>query len=319
METETLVAARADRVLTMLHLLGEDVAEQFLSSLEGSAQRDLRSRYQGHRAQMPSPRKQAQILDEFERFFQFAVASTPALKVHQPDEEETAGESLEETYQLTGDPLADMEKMNQFQLAAALNEEHPRTVAILLKAVSAKRVAVLLNLLKEDRREPVVRELSRDPKTPEVILRRIAASAVERASSLPASPPAEDDPVQKLVEVLRATEKSKRRQILKTIEEQDAEKASLISQSLYQFDDLSTLDDSQIQKVLAKVDSTSLSTALFGANDLIVARIMNNLSKRARATLQEEMSFRKNVPGVQLKAARDLVVQAIAEADQEQS
>jgi flagellar motor switch protein FliG len=46
-------------------------------------------------------------------------------------------------------------------------------------------------------------------------------------------------------------------------------------------------------------------------------KIMRSLSKRARASLQEEVSFRRNVSGAQLRAARQQVVQAIGEAEQE--
>lgn len=312
---------REERVLTLLHMLGPAAAEQVLECLDAQTGSLLRNRLKETAAAPPTVRKQQQILEEFERFFSFTMTtSTAGLKLH--TEEESEEEHVEEPpqeqiYTLSGDPLADLENMNMHQLSAALETEQPRTVALLLKVVTPKRVAVLLNLLPEEKRELVVREMSRDPRAPDVILRRIAQTTVERASQLSAQPRKNDDNVLRMVEVLRATEKSRRRQILKTLEAQDPAQASLINQSLYQFDDLLNLDDAQIQKVLSKVDSATLSTALFGADDRLVDRIMSNLSKRARTALQEELSFRRNVSGTQLQASRQTLVQAIAESDQE--
>ncbi|WP_437226275.1 FliG C-terminal domain-containing protein [Planctomicrobium sp. SH661] len=318
-----LTNTREERVLTLLHVLGPEAAEQVLACLDPQTTSLLRNRLKDVSASPPPLRKQTQVIDEFERFFSFALA-TPAggLKLHQgddPEDSEGVGDeqSTQPVYTLSGDALVDLEKMNMYQLSGALESEQPRTVALLLKVVSPKRVAQILGLLPEEKRENVVREMSRDPRAPEIILRRIASTIVERAISLPAEPRKNDDNVQRMVDVLRATEKSKRRQILKTLEAQDPAQAALINQALYQFDDLLNLEDAQIQKVLSRVDSSTLSTALFAADERLVDRIMNNLSKRARTALQEELSFRRNVSGSQLQASRQLMVQAIAESEQE--
>lgn len=318
------VMDREERVLTLLHLLGPEAAEQVLDCLDAPLNDTLRSRLQGFEGELPPVRRQQQILEEFERFFRFTLASGPrskgGLKLHAPTAEEPDFEDdapPQPQYRPSGDPLIDLERMNMYQLAGALEEEQARTVALLLKVVTPKRVAQILALLPEEKQEQIVREMSRDPRAPEIILRRIATTTVERALTLPAQPRKKEDPVQRMVDVLRATDKPKRRQILKALEEQNPEQASEINSQLYQFEDLASLADEQIQKVLARIDSTSLSTALFGADEEIVSKIMGNLSKRARGALQEELSFRRNVSASDLKAARILVVQAIAEAEQE--
>lgn len=320
MNADLKTNSREERVLTLLHLLGEEAAEQVLGCLDPQLTGPLRDRLKSLPALPPSVRRQRQVLEEFERFFSFALKSAPpALKLHEEEEEDEAVENADqdEIYAPSGDPLVDLEKMNLNQLSAAMETEQPRTVALLMKAISPPRVAQLLNLLVEDKREQVIREMSRDPRAPEILLRRIASTTVARASTLSPYPRKNDDHTKRMVDVLRATEKSQRRQILKTLEAQDPEQASLINQALYQFDDLVSLDDLQIQKVLSRVDSSTLSTALFGAQEPLVEKIMNNLSKRARTALQEELSFRRNVSGSQLQTARQSLVQAIAESEQE--
>lgn len=314
---------RDDRVPTLLHLLGDDVAEQVFGHLDPVLAADLKRQLAIVADDPPSPRKQQQVLDEFERFFRFVVQTvTPAVRMHDPesaekDEEEENPPPRLKVYQPKGDSLVDLEKMNLYQLSGALNEEQPRTVALLLNILPAKRTAELLSLFTEQRREAVAREISRDPRAPEVILRRIASTVVERAITLPPEPPKQSDPIQRMVDVLRETDKAKRREILRAIEEQEPERAAEIQQNMYRFDDLLTLDNQQIQQVLSRIDSGSLSTALFGADKALLDKIFSNLSKRARASLEEELGYQKNVSGAQLKAARDLVARVIAEADQE--
>ncbi|WP_437187017.1 FliG C-terminal domain-containing protein [Planctomicrobium sp. SH668] len=306
-----------DRVLTLLHLLGEEASAKVLDNLDVQISNDLRLQMKQTANAPITAKKQQAVLEDFERFLGFVLKNgRPELRLHTEDDEEEEVPT-EEPYILSGDPLKDLELMNAVQVAAALQMEQPRTVALLLKGLTPPRVATLLKLLSTDKREAVVREMSRDPRAPEVILRRIAATTVEHATSLPNSIQPNDSALQRMVEVLRATEKSQRRNILRALESENPEQAKAINQALYRFEDIEHLDDQQIQKVLAKIDSTTLSTALFGAGEGLVTKILNNLSKRARTSLQEELTFRRNVSGSQLQASRELVTRAIAESEQE--
>jgi len=320
MDLDHLKTLREERVVTLLQMLGPDAMDSVFPLLPLETAALLKQRLARATDHPVSVRKQKQILEDFERFLQFSkVNASPALKLHtgEEDPEETGDEIEEEILELTGDPLTDIDRINVFQLAGALENEQPRTVALLLKSVSPKRIAQIVELLSDEKKQQVIGEMSHETRAPEIILRRMAASAIERAKTMPTEPRPKDDPVFRLVEVLRATEKPKRRQILKAIEDRSPDQAVLVNQSLYQFEDLLTMDDTQIQRILARVDSSTLSTALFDSDERILERIFSNLSKRARASLQEELSFRKNVTGAQLRAARQLVTSAIAESEQE--
>lgn len=318
MEPDQSKTVREDRVLTLLQMLGEEVAEKIYPHLDPQTVNLLKRRLSEFADASPSIRKRTQILDDFERFLQFSRSPSRAtLKLHSADEQSPEEEQAEAKLELSGDPLIDMDRINVYQLAGALDQEQPRMVAILLKLVSPKRIAQVVELLSDAKREQVIGEMSNDPRAPDVLLQRIAASTIERAMQMPSEPRPKDDPVFRLVEILRATEKPKRRPILKAIEERNPDQAALVNQSLYQFEDIQTMDDAQVQRVLSRVDSATLATALFNAHEAIVDRIMSNLSKRARASLQEELSFRKNVTGAQLRASRQLVTAAIAESEQE--
>ncbi len=60
-----------------------------------------------------------------------------------------------------------------------------------------------------------------------------------------------------------------------------------------------------------------LTTALFGAEEAIVDAIMENLSRRARLTIEEELQFMTRVPESKVTSARETVAELIAKIDQE--
>src|SRR5690606_5155705 len=117
----------------------------------------------------PSARQQKQILDEFESLFTYAVRfAGPKLRVFEGSDEEDDHQFEEpqvRQYKLTGNTQVDLEKMNVYQISAALEEEAPRTVALLLRNLSPARVASVLSELSISHRSAVVREMASVDKT----------------------------------------------------------------------------------------------------------------------------------------------------------
>jgi flagellar motor switch protein FliG len=123
--------------------------------------------------------------------------------------------------------------------------------------------------------------------------------------------------VQRMAEVLRSTEKKLQKEMLKTLMDQDADMTARIQKLLFRFEDLTEMDDTQVRAVLGKVETSTIATALYQADQKILDKVMGNLSKRARETLEEELSFLSRVPETQIKTARETVGEAIAEVEME--
>ncbi|QDU40252.1 Flagellar motor switch protein FliG [Maioricimonas rarisocia] len=320
-----------DKAVMILHVLGKDVAESVMERLPPERQTDLRRRLDDLSDVRIPARRQRELLDEFERFFRFVLKqSKPRLKVHSPEETEgdeqegstqrsrrQAREEQAEEFVPTENPFADLEDLSVFQVASALEGEQARTIAIVLGNISPERTAEILSLLPEDRREQVIRELSAEHHMPPALLERIAAAIVGRAVKLPPEPPKRFDRIQRIVNVLRALDKDQQRQMLRAIEEDDADTASQILERLYVFEDITTLDDPVVQQILLNVESGTMATALYEADEEIRQKVFSNLSRRAREALQEELEFQGRVSSTQLEQARQIVVQAIAKASQE--
>ncbi len=221
------------------------------------------------------------------------------------------------TAQTTGDPLQDLQTLSIHQIALALASEQSRTTAILLTKLPARLTGDVLNLLKPDYQKLVMKELTKEQHAPAVLVERIARATFIRAQQLPSDPPDTRNHADRVAEVLRSVPKAGRRNMLAAIEEQDPELAKSLLTRIYRFDDIAGLNKTVVQRVLGEVDSTNLTTALFGAASDVKDAIFSNLSKRARQTIEEEMQFMTNLPESRIQQAREAIAEVIAKIDME--
>ena len=310
------------RTIALLNLLGEDVAEEVLERLAPEHAERLRSARAQSSTAMADPKSQRNLLNEFEKFFHFAVSNRPpSLDVFRDedgaDSEDEESRKATEDLKLTGDPLQDLQQLSIYQVARAVESEQPRTSAILLSQLSPMLAAETLSLLPDDYQQLVVKELSREQHAPQILVERIARVTFNRAASLPAEPPDRRDHSDRLAEVLRAVPKKYRASMMNAIEDEDEELSKTLLKKMYRFEDITTLEQRQVQRVLGEVDGGTLTTALCGADPEILSAVLDNLSKRARQSIEEELQFQKSVPEAVLKQARDAVAEAIAKVEQE--
>ena len=222
-----------------------------------------------------------------------------------------------QTIPMSDNPLKDLETLSVHQIAQALGSEQSRTTAMLLSNLPAKLTGDILNLLKLDYQKLVMKELTKEQHAPAILVDRIARATFLRARQFSAEPPDTRNHADRVAEVLRSVPKAGRRNMLAAIEEQDPDLAKSLLTRIYRFDDIAALNKSVVQRVLGEVDSTNLTTALFGADDSVKDAIFANLSKRARQTIEEELQFMTNVSETRIQQARDAIAEVIAKIDME--
>jgi flagellar motor switch protein FliG len=220
-------------------------------------------------------------------------------------------------FEPSDDPIADLQRLSAFQVAGALQEENPRTAAIVLSCLPAAQAAEVLRLIADPLRSQAFMRLSQVVSTPGALVERVVRTIVDRAAALSESPAQESDVEQKMVEMLRAMSKKNRGQMLELVAQEDPDLAERLRQQMFAFQDIVRVESRSLQRLLMEIDMETLLAALRNADPRIIDKIMTNVSKRTRDTLTEEMQYVRPMPEDQLEAARATVTRKMAELDEQ--
>ena len=87
--------------------------------------------------------------------------------------------------------------------------------------------------------------------------------------------------------------------------------ADEIRRKMFVFEDILSLDDKSIQRVLREVDNNELAVALKGSNEEVQNVIFNNLSKRLAAMIKEDMEYMGPVRLKDVEEAQQKIVNII--------
>lgn len=197
--------------------------------------------------------------------------------------------------------------MDVHALKELLQDEHPQLIALALSRLSEEKGAALFaSLPPEAAIESGIRM---------ALTENADAAVVEYVDSLLRSNTQSSDTGGRTIapearRVLRAglkyAEKEVKRGILNALVDQDrADLAAEIGKALYVFEDLLSLEDRFIQRLLSEVAPTDLAMALKGVGEQHRDIAWNNLSERATETLREEMELLGRVRRRDVRAAQE--------------
>jgi flagellar motor switch protein FliG len=208
------------------------------------------------------------------------------------------------------EPFAALEAADVAQAVQILKGEHPQTVALVLAHRTPKWGAQILAALDAD----TVAEISLRLATlgrphPALVAQvdRLLSSRVvidrkeEMAEKVTEGP-------RELASILNLAPKALEEAVLGELAERDLSLAHQVKALMFVFEDIGTLDDRTIQKVLQNVQAATLAMALKGASEDLRQGILRNLSERARNGILEEMDLIGPARRSQVEEARALVV-----------
>jgi|SRR5579875_7274 flagellar motor switch protein FliG len=308
-----------EKAALLLHGLPPEAVEKVLTAIGPERGERLRNELAKLQQQEGSPDDIGEIIREFEELLLQSDTASPAaptprqLAAYQPPSDTDI--SLPP---LPSDPVQALHALPPDRLAAVLQGEQAHTIALVLNDLPAETAGEILRQLTPERRREVSVRLSRlNGSAPELLV-RIARALVQKSQALSGKRrgASADAKCEKMASMLRCLEKNERLEVLAALEESDPETAARIKEMLYTFEDLLRVHDRSLQKLLAEIDSKTLSMALKGANEAIREKLLTNLSKRAREALQEEMEFVGMVPLPQVRQAQKAIVDAMQRLDQ---
>jgi flagellar motor switch protein FliG len=317
-----------DRIAVLLTSLGLNASDPAFDSLPADPMNRVKRLMEEYQNDPADDDEVEEVLNEFLRMLRFAKKNAPKLAVHHPDDDhdnqiedepevEPEPEPARE-FKATDDAFADLNRLKPIQIAGALRTEQPRTAALVLSCLSPSKAGESLQNFPDELQNEVFLLLRNPPTAPKVLLERIVRATVTKGCLLgdEAICDPEEESYRKLAEVLRAMSQMQRGRILEGLATSDPEAIERIRKMLFVFDDVVRLGDRCVQKILAEVDSMTLTKALKNAEPEYLDKFAKNLSKRARATLLEEIEFMGSVKPNEEEEARNAVCNVMSELDQ---
>jgi flagellar motor switch protein FliG len=314
-----------EKAVLLLYALPPESVDKVLAALGPARGQRLRTELEKLRQQAEPPGDVGDVIREFEELLLQPDAAPPAsptprqLAAYRPPSD--ADISLPEEGSLPplpNDPVRALDALPPNLLVAVLQGEQAHTVSLVLNGLPPEKAGEILKQLTPDMRRDVSLRLSRMSGSPPELLARIARALIQKSQALSGKrgDTSADAKYEKMASMLRCLEKTERLEVIAALEENEPETGRRIKELLYTFEDLLRVQDRSMQKLLAEIDSKTLSVALKGANEAISEKLLTNLSKRAREALKEEMEFTGMVPLAQVREAQKTIVDVLQRLDQ---
>jgi flagellar motor switch protein FliG len=182
-------------------------------------------------------------------------------------------------------------KTDPGQLLNFIQNEHPQTIALILAYLHPEQAGLILSSLAPELQVDVAKRLAKLDRTTPEVLYEIESTLEKRLSAFAVDDYTSAGGIDAAVDILNMVDRTTEKTIIDSLEEEEPELAEEIRKRMFVFEDIITLDDRSIQKVLREVDSKDLAMALKTASEEVASRIYKNMSKRASEMLKEDMDY----------------------------
>ncbi len=220
------------------------------------------------------------------------------------------------------DPFLALSSAPTGHLVAAMENEPPQAIAVVLSALPSKTTTEVLTRLDEEKSLQTIWRMTQpkdvSPKTVrrigEVICKRLMAMNDEDATPIQDAAPKET--LRKVAIVLSGLEKEKRDALLGGIQTRSSDTATMVRSLMVTWEDIIKIEDKSLQQALRNIEPTVLAKALHGADFIVKDKVMSNISERMKEMIEEEISLMGEPRKKDVVTAREQVAQPLREANE---
>jgi len=213
-------------------------------------------------------------------------------------------------------PFSIARKADAYQLLNVIANEHPQTIALIMCYMQPDKAAQIMADLPIDLQSEVSYRIATMSSISPMVIKEIEKVLDGKLSSVIRTDSAMIGGINSLVDILNQVDRTTEKNITEGLEREDAELAEKIKESMFVFEDIITLDDVSIQRILREVETKDLSLALKGCSEEVANAIFKNQSKRAAASLKEDMEFLGPVRLMDVQKAQQKIVGILRRLDE---
>ncbi|MBA2873994.1 flagellar motor switch protein FliG [Thermaerobacillus caldiproteolyticus] len=202
-------------------------------------------------------------------------------------------------------------KADPAQILNFIQNEHPQTIALVLSYLEPTQAGQILSALPQEMQADIARRIALMDSTSPEIINEVEQILERKLSATFVQDYTQTGGIEAVVEVLNGVDRSTERTILDALEIQDPELAEEIKKRMFVFEDIVTLDNRAIQRVIREVDNNDLMLALKVSSDEVKEVVFRNMSTRMAETFKEEMEFMGPVRLRDVEEAQSRIVSVI--------
>ncbi len=177
------------------------------------------------------------------------------------------------------------------QLASFLQNEHPQTAALILANLNPRKAADIIGNFGQEVQNEIMYRLATMGKTSPDLLHDIEEVIREQIGSVIGSELSSSGGIEKVAEILNNTSRTAEKTIMDGFRERDPDLANNVKNLMFVFDDLVSISERDLQRLMVEVDQKDLVLALKGASGELQEKMLRNVSERAAAMIQEELEL----------------------------
>ncbi|TCP58818.1 flagellar motor switch protein FliG [Tumebacillus sp. BK434] len=182
-------------------------------------------------------------------------------------------------------------KADPNQILNFIQNEHPQTIALVLAYLDAQQAAMILSALPQERQADIARRIAIMDRTSPEVINQVERVLENKLSQMTLHDFSTGGGIDAIVQVLNGVDRSTEKTILESLELQDPELAEEIKKRMFVFEDIVSIDNRSIQRVIRDVDTNDLALALKVSSEEVQEVIFRNMSKRMVETFRQDMEF----------------------------
>lgn len=203
-------------------------------------------------------------------------------------------------------------------IARFLRSEHPQTVAVIVAHLDARQASAVLSSLLPDVQADVLLRIAKLEHIPAGVIQELDKVLQRELRATGALETDQVGGIKAVAEILNNVDHASEREIMGHIEAVNAQLAEEIRQLMFLFEDLSNVDNRDMQTILREIATEDLKLALRTASEELKAKILNNLSQRAAEMLREELQMMGPVRITDVEAAQQKITQVAKRLENEE-
>ena len=230
---------------------------------------------------------------------------------------QTASALLEKvTKSLKNREFAFLNKADVKSLYSALQNERPQTMALVLAYVDPDKAAGVIEQLPPERQVKVVEAIATMESASPAAIKIIEAEMERKFSNMITNSNVKVGGIDYVANIMNNLDRSSEKSIFDRLSVNNEELADEIRKRMFVFEDIITMDDRSVQRVLRDCDPRDLVLSLKTANTEVANKLFTNMSARMAESIRDDLEITTNVRMKDVEDAQQRIVGIIRDLEE---